>query len=182
MKNLRIITLTAICMMLGMSLIEAKDFYSRTMTFINNSPNPISIDCQSKYTKQEHGSQGVTRHDHITKTIPAGTTGNSIKWKFNTDNKPSDLQFIKIKDTVNGKQFNVSNGYHGFVTGDNSSNTINTDGTITTVKPSGTTGTATITVTTKINGDGTTTVTSTPTTGTPTVTTRASSATDLVLK
>ncbi|MDP3788318.1 MAG: hypothetical protein Q8Q60_03325 [Candidatus Chromulinivorax sp.] len=179
MKNLRIITLTAICMMAGVSLLEAKagNADKHSIQFTNNTANPLSIECKSQYLKMVYQVY-KKRHDKDTLTV---APGKSVTWKYHTASYGETFpKYIKIKDTVNGKRLDADQSKSPKILGqlkiDSGNNIINADYTITTISSSGTT------VTTKINGDGTTTVTSTPKTGTPTVETKPSSNDDLVLK
>lgn len=176
MKNLRIITLTAICMMTGISLLEAKALSEvHSMRFTNNTTNHLSIECKSQYEKKVNGFNKI-RYDKETLTIPAG---ESKIWNYHTkSNAQTDKpQYIKIKDTVNRKHLDIEKKVNmSQLARDGGNNIINADYTITTISENETI------VTTKINGNGTTTVTTTPKTGTQAVETKPSSDKDLVLK
>ncbi|MDP3788317.1 MAG: hypothetical protein Q8Q60_03320 [Candidatus Chromulinivorax sp.] len=178
MKNLRIITLTAICMMAGVSLLESKALNAdkHSIQFTNNTANPLSIQCKSQYKKIVAAVEKV-RYNKDTLTVPAG---QSVTWNFHTVFNWSTPKYIKIKDTVSGKKLDAdaekSSKIINSFAYDGGNNTINADYTITTIDKNE------ITRTTKINGDGTTTVTSTRKTGIPNVKTNPSSKDDLVLK
>ena len=113
MKKLYLTTLTAICMMSGMSLLKANN----TIMFTNNSPDILSI-----HLKAKHKKAGQTRHDEDTLTVPAS---NTATWGYN-----GDIEFIDITDTVNGKHTHLvqSLGYNTVIASDYSISTISSDG------------------------------------------------------
>ncbi|MDP3788320.1 MAG: hypothetical protein Q8Q60_03335 [Candidatus Chromulinivorax sp.] len=140
MKNLRIITLTAICIMTGMGLLEAEAEISdkHSMQFTNNTANPLSIECKSQYRKWVNAARRM-RHDKETLAIPAG---ESKTWNYHTSIGYKGLpQYIKIKDTVSGKYFNAdkekSKNILEKLKVDEGNNIINADYTLTAVDKNG---------------------------------------------
>lgn len=156
MKNLRIITLSAICMITSMNLLEAKASLSEkhSMKFTNNTANPLSIECKSQYRKVVNGIKRM-RHDQETLTIPAG---ESKTWNYHTGKGHNGLpKYIKIKDTVNGKHLDlqllklklkgvpkenenlINNKIRQLAWDEKSNNIINADYTITVINKNGAT-------------------------------------------
>ncbi len=108
--NFKIITLTAICMMTGISFLEAATQSSTTI--LNKAPYSISVEIKSRYKKSKNGSL-VTRHDQKIITIAAGSNDSPIQGTINYDGGMEDIivthlsgskwQLSKTTKTVSSK-------------------------------------------------------------------------------
>ncbi|MDP3788319.1 MAG: hypothetical protein Q8Q60_03330 [Candidatus Chromulinivorax sp.] len=96
MKNLRIITLTAICMMTGVSLLEAAR--QSSMIVSNETSYPIQVTIKSVYKKTKNGGR-VTRHDNKTITVAAGKKEAPIKGTINFDGGVEKITVINMSNT-----------------------------------------------------------------------------------
>ncbi len=101
MKNLQIITLTAICMMTGISLLEAATQSSAIV--LNGAPYPISVKIHSMYKKTKNGGK-VTRHDNKTIKIAAGSSSSPIAGTINYDGGVEDITVINLSNTDPSQQ------------------------------------------------------------------------------